>query len=125
VLHRNTIIRRETTISPSSKPDISPGDRRKISMKTMILSAVAALSLDVRVAYAQGLAPEMPTASHQTAFAQAQTPTRIGNIWNWQDHQPTETQVQRDEKAAGIAPTPSQESSEAATLDQINRQLLH
>jgi hypothetical protein len=94
-------------------------------MKTMILGALAALSLGVGAAYAQGFAQEMPTTSHQTAFAQAQTPTRIGNIWNWQDHQPTETQVQRDEKEAGIAPTPSQKSSEAATLDQINRQLLH
>jgi hypothetical protein len=94
-------------------------------MKTMILGAVAALSLGLGAAYAQGFAQEMPTTSHQTAFAQAQTPTRIGNIWNWQDHQPTETQVLRDEKEAGIAPTPSQESSEAATLGQINRQLLH
>lgn len=58
------------------------------------------------------------------AFAQAQTPTRVANIWDWRDHQPTETQVQREEKAAGIAPTPSEESSEAATLDQIYRQLL-
>jgi hypothetical protein len=43
----------------------------------------------------------------------------------WRDHQPTETQVQREEKAAGIAPTPSEESSEAATLDKIYRELLH
>jgi hypothetical protein len=66
-------------------------------MKTMILGAVAALTLGIRAA----------------------------NIWGWQDHQPTETQVQREEKEAGIAPTPSHESSETATLDQINRQLLH
>jgi hypothetical protein len=59
------------------------------------------------------------------AFAQAQAPTRIDNIWNWHDHQPTETQVQRQEKAAGIAPTPSQETSDAATLSQIYRQLLY
>ena len=50
-------------------------------MKTMIFGAVAALSLGVGAAYAQGFAQEMPTTSHQTAFAQAQTPTRIGNIW--------------------------------------------
>jgi hypothetical protein len=59
------------------------------------------------------------------AFAQAQTPTRIDNIWGWQDHQPTETQVQREERVAGVALTPSQESSEAATLNEIYRQLLH
>jgi hypothetical protein len=59
------------------------------------------------------------------AFAQAQTPRRVANIWDWRDHQPTKTQVQREEKAAGIAPTQSQVSSDAATLDQIYRQLLH
>jgi hypothetical protein len=94
-------------------------------MKTTILAAVAALSLGVRAAYSQGFAQEMPPTSHQTAFAEEQTPARTGNIWNWRDHQPTETQVERDEKAAGVAPTPSQESLEAAILDQINRQSLH
>jgi hypothetical protein len=58
------------------------------------------------------------------AFAQTQTPARIDNIWNWHDHQPTEAQVQREEKAAGIAPTASQNASDAATLRQIYRQLL-
>jgi hypothetical protein len=51
------------------------------SMKTMILATVAALSLGVRAAHAQGFTQEMP-ATYQSAFAQAQTPTRIGNIWN-------------------------------------------
>jgi hypothetical protein len=64
-------------------------------------------------------------AAPVAAFAETQTPTRIDSIWNWHDHQPTEVQVQREEKAAGIAPTPSQEASDAATLNQINRQLLH
>jgi hypothetical protein len=63
-------------------------------------------------------------AAPVAAFAQAQPPTRIDDIWNWHAHQPTETQVQREEKAAGIAPTPSQESSDAATLSRIYRQLL-
>jgi hypothetical protein len=82
-------------------------------MKTMIPAAPSMVLLAALLA--------APIA----AFAQAQTPTRVGNIWGWQDHQPTETQVQREEKAAGIAPTPSQESSELATLNQIYRQLLH
>jgi hypothetical protein len=64
-------------------------------------------------------------AAPVAAFAQTQTPTRIDNIWNWHDHQPTEAQVLREEKAAGIAPTASQEASDAATLSQIYRQLLH
>jgi hypothetical protein len=59
------------------------------------------------------------------AAALAQVPSRVGNIWNWHDHQPTETQVREEEKAAGILPNPSQEASDAATLNQINRQLLH
>jgi hypothetical protein len=63
-------------------------------------------------------------AAPEAAFAQVQTPARVGNIWSWHDHQPSETQVQQQEKAAGIAPTPSQEASDAATLNQIYRQLL-
>jgi hypothetical protein len=57
------------------------------------------------------------------AAAFAQVPTREGNIWNWRDHQPTEAQVQQNEKAAGVAPTPSEDAAEAATLDRIYRQL--
>ena len=64
-------------------------------------------------------------AAPVTAFAQAQPPRRVSNIWNWHDHQPTETQVQREEKAAGVAPTPSQVAADTATLSQIYRQLIH
>ena len=64
-------------------------------------------------------------AAPVAALAQAQPPRRVANIWNWHAHQPTETQVQREEKAAGIAPTPSQVASDVATLNQIYRQLLH
>ena len=59
------------------------------------------------------------------AAALAQVPSRVGNIWNWHDHQPTETQVRKEEKAAGVLPNPSQEASDAATLNQIYQQLLH
>jgi hypothetical protein len=38
-----------------SKPDIPPDWRWRIAMKTMILAAVAALSLGVGAAYAQGV----------------------------------------------------------------------
>ena len=40
-------------IDLSLKPDISPDDRWRIPMKTMILAAVAALSLGVGAAYAR------------------------------------------------------------------------
>jgi hypothetical protein len=63
----------------------------------------------------------VPSAS----FAQAQTPTREGNIWDWRDHQPTEAQTQQSEQAAGIAATKSQRDSTAAAVDQLYQQLLH
>jgi hypothetical protein len=52
---RRTIIIRCATFHLRSKPDISPDDRWRIPMKTMILAAVAALSLGVGAAYAQGV----------------------------------------------------------------------
>jgi hypothetical protein len=61
-------------------------------------------------------------AAPTAAFANV--PTREGNIWGWQDHQPTETQVERSEEAAGIAPTPAQRDAAAVTVDELNRQLL-
>jgi hypothetical protein len=62
-------------------------------------------------------------AAPATGFAN-QVPTREGNIWNWTDHQPTMEQVQRQEKAAGVAPTPSQGATDAATVDRIYRELM-
>jgi hypothetical protein len=58
------------------------------------------------------------------AAALANVPTREGNIWDWRDHQPTQTQVEQSEKAAGIAPTPAQRNAAAVTVDELNRQLL-
>src|SRR5258708_33332108 len=62
-------------------------------------------------------------AAPAAGLAQSGTPTREGNIWDWRDHQPTMAQVQRQEKAAGIAPTSSQRDSNAATVDQLYQQL--
>jgi hypothetical protein len=59
------------------------------------------------------------------AFAQSGVPNREGNIWGWTDHQPTMAQVQQQEKAAGIAPTPSQRDKDTTTVDQLYRQLMH
>jgi len=59
------------------------------------------------------------------AFAQSGAPTREGNIWGWTDHQPTMADVHQQEKAAGIAPTPSQREKDAAAVDQLYRQLMH
>jgi hypothetical protein len=54
----------------------------------------------------------------------AGVPIREGNIWDWRNHQPTETQVERSEQAAGVAPAPAQRDAAAATVDELNRQLL-
>jgi hypothetical protein len=94
------------------KPDIPLDSRWSFSMKS-ILARMPSMILAVAV-----------LAAPVAAFAQAEPPVRVGNIWNWNDHQPTETEVQRQEKAAGIAPTPSHESSDTATLSQIYHQLL-
>jgi hypothetical protein len=59
------------------------------------------------------------------AFAQSGIPTREGNVWNWRDHQPTESDVSRKEAAAGIAPAPSQRASNAATVDELYQKLMH
>jgi hypothetical protein len=64
-------------------------------------------------------------AAPAAGFAQTGTPTREGNIWGWRDHQPTMAQTQQSEKAAGIAPTPSQRDASSATVDQLFRELLH
>jgi hypothetical protein len=52
-----------------------------------------------------------------------QVPTREGNIWNGKDHQPTEGQVQHNEQAAGVAPTPAQKDHDAAVVKDLDRQL--
>ncbi|HET6239888.1 MAG TPA: hypothetical protein VFE41_33765 [Acetobacteraceae bacterium] len=62
-------------------------------------------------------------AAPATAFGQEQVPTRDANVWDWRAHQPTEAQVVNKEEAAGVAPTPSQRDSAAATVDQLYRQL--
>jgi hypothetical protein len=53
------------------KPDISPDDRWRIPMKTMILAAVAALSLGVGAAYAQGAPAGYQGAPHYGVHSSA------------------------------------------------------
>jgi hypothetical protein len=67
---RSIIIRRTKSMSCPSKPDISPDDRWRIPMKTMILAAVAAISLGVSAAYAQG-APAGYQPTHYGAHSSA------------------------------------------------------
>jgi hypothetical protein len=64
-------------------------------------------------------------AAPAAAFAQSGVPAREGNVWAWRDHQPTEADVSQKEKAAGIAPTPSQRDSDSGAVDELYQQLMH
>jgi hypothetical protein len=66
MLRRSIIIRCATAICCTG-PDISPDDRWRIPMKTMILAAVAAISLGVGAAYAQGVPAGYQGAPHYGA----------------------------------------------------------
>jgi hypothetical protein len=52
-------------------------------------------------------------------------PARNGNIWDWQDHEPVPSEVQKKEQAAGIAPSPQQQQADDRELDSICRDLLN
>jgi len=57
-------------------------------------------------------------------FGQTPTPSRDANVWGWHDHQPTQAEVVQRERAAGVAVSPSQRDSSAATVDELYRQIL-
>lgn len=63
-------------------------------------------------------------AAPAATVARAQVPTRNGNIWDWRAHQPTQAQVEQEERGAGIAATPSQRDSAQATVNQLYQQLM-
>jgi hypothetical protein len=54
-----------------------------------------------------------------------EAPARIANIWGGFDHQPTESQVQRAEQAAGVAPDVKQQRRESQILRQLDQELLN
>jgi len=51
-------------------------------------------------------------------------PSRIGNIYGGLDHQPTQSEVQDREQAAGVGADTSQQQRNAATVDRLYEQLL-
>ena len=63
-------------------------------------------------------------AAPAATFGQTPAPSRDANVWDWRDHQPSQAEVVQKERAAGVAATPSQRDSSAATVDQLYRQLL-
>jgi hypothetical protein len=78
------------------------------------ISRIAAMALSFAVSVAS-----------PAAFAQSSTPVRVGNIWDWQDHQPTQAGTLQNEKVAGIAPSQRQIDANAVAEQQLYRQLLH
>jgi hypothetical protein len=52
-------------------------------------------------------------------------PARNANIWDWQDHEPVPSEVQKKEQAAGIAPPPQQQQADDRELESICRNLLN
>jgi hypothetical protein len=51
-------------------------------------------------------------------------PVRIGNIYGGLDHQPTQSEVQDRERAAGVGANTTQQERNAATVDKLYEQLL-
>ena len=58
------------------------------------------------------------------AAAQDGVPTRVGNIWDWRDHEPVPSVVNREERLAGIDPSPAQERKATDEVETLYRQLL-
>jgi hypothetical protein len=54
-------------------------------------------------------------------FAQ---PARNANIWNWRAHEPIPSEVQRKERAVGIAPTIPQQRATDRELEDLYRSLI-
>jgi hypothetical protein len=51
-------------------------------------------------------------------------PVRIDNVYGGLDHQPTQSEVQDRERAAGVGANTAQQQRNAATVDQLYEQLL-
>jgi hypothetical protein len=51
-------------------------------------------------------------------------PARNANIWDWRDHEPVPSEVQKTEQAAGILPTPEQQQAEDRDLESLYRSLI-
>ncbi len=71
------------------------------------------------------LASGLMVAASDASFAQAPVPLREGNIWNGFDHEPQPAQVERQERAAGIAAPAAQQRANAHEVDRLYQYLLH
>ena len=51
-------------------------------------------------------------------------PARNAGIWDWRDHEPVPSEVQKKEQVAGILPTPEQQQAEDRELESVYRSLI-
>jgi hypothetical protein len=51
-------------------------------------------------------------------------PARNSNIWDWRDHEPVPSEVQKKEQATGILPTPELQQAEDRDLESLYRSLI-
>jgi hypothetical protein len=68
------------------------------------------------------LALLLPLLATSPALAQ-DVPTRNGNVWDGQRHEPTPGAVQNGERAAGIAVSPQRQRQQNDEVEQLNDEL--
>ena len=61
---------------------------------------------------------------HRTAAQEQPPPSRIANIWNHKDHQPTRSGVRSAERAAGLAMPSERKAQMDDELQRLYHQLL-
>jgi hypothetical protein len=66
----------------------------------------------------------MVIALMTTGLAVAEPPSRNGNIWGGVAHQPTPSIVRSQEKAAGLQPSPQDETRQDEAVERLGRELL-
>ena len=88
---------------------------RRLPGRTVLVAAVTLLCAVLLPAGA---------ALAQRARAPNETSARVGNIWGGFDHQPILSQVERAERARGVAPSAREEGREAQIVRELNQQLL-
>jgi hypothetical protein len=57
-------------------------------------------------------------------LAQADQPSRNGNVWDGVAHQPSQSIIQEREKAAGFQASPGREKRDDEAVDALARKLL-
>jgi hypothetical protein len=111
-------------ISLSIAPVRTVGDMPQYRTAVIITLAVATLGLDARPSHSLTHVSVATFASQIAKSANnGSPPARIGNIWGGFNHQPTASEVQDREKAAGISLSTAQQERESAILDDIYKQL--